>query len=350
MGPEDWGCGTDGLADDSGMIEFLVEKNYFSNVVADQVTIMDQAGNVTYYYVNVGDIDTTKPNLEVKYSEEEPTTESVTVMITSNEVIREEEEGTGWKEKNWKFKDETHKVLQKTFTENTTEPEYVTISDLAGNTQTVKIEVKNIDIKTLQLVVTYDPPEPNTAEQVKATIKSQNGEEIFTDAPNWDRGEDGTSLTKTYQKSTSESVVVRDSAGNAETVTIEAFCKTTGEENGPELTVSFEPETKTNESVTVIIKSKNDEVIHTDAPGWTPGGDEKSLTKSFEENADESVTVKNASEKGTTVNISVTNIDKEAPTVIERDFAPEGKTNDKVTVTLTLNEEVKLPEGWISRK
>ena len=87
--------------------------------------------NKTAVHLN---IDRTPPEGEVEYSTKDPTNKDVIVTVQLSEPIQEVE---GWELSEDKL------TLTKPYTENKTEE--IIITDLSGNTNTVKIEVNNID-------------------------------------------------------------------------------------------------------------------------------------------------------------------------------------------------------------
>lgn len=108
----------------------------FADNASEEVTISDLAGNTATVVVTVENIDKEAPVGTVSYSEIENTTEDIVVTISAEEELKEVE---GW------TLSEDKMSMTKTYTANTEIAEEVTISDLAGNTDTVTVEVTNID-------------------------------------------------------------------------------------------------------------------------------------------------------------------------------------------------------------
>lgn len=108
-------------------------------------------------------IDRTRPNLSVQYSEEKITRENVIVTIIAEEEIQEVE---GWQLK------EDKKTLVKEYEKNTEEE--IIVKDLAGNETKEKIIIKNIDkeapIIFIQEITNSNQEYPNYANQ-EQTIK-----------------------------------------------------------------------------------------------------------------------------------------------------------------------------------
>jgi len=108
-------------------------------------------------------IDRTRPNLSVQYSEEKITRENVIVTIIAEEEIQEVE---GWQLK------EDKKTLVKEYEKNTEEE--IIVKDLAGNETKEKIIIKNIDkeapIIFIQEITNSNQEYPNYANQ-EQTVK-----------------------------------------------------------------------------------------------------------------------------------------------------------------------------------
>ena len=106
-------------------------------VNTDEVTeasIQIQGGNAdgTKFTANII-VDTTPPELEIKYSPTEPTEENVIVTIIANEEIQIPD---GW------IEEEDKNIIYKEYDANT--EEIVVIKDLAGNETEANIKIENI--------------------------------------------------------------------------------------------------------------------------------------------------------------------------------------------------------------
>ena len=104
--------------------------------------------------------------------------------------------------------------MTKTYTSNTTET--VTIKDLAGNTATVTVKIANIDKTAPTAQVSYSTTEL-TNQDVVVTIKANKQLQAIN---GWTLLSDKQTLTKTYTSNTTETVTIKDLAGNTTTVTI----------------------------------------------------------------------------------------------------------------------------------
>ena len=117
--------------------KLTLAREYTKNV-EEVVTIYDLVGNERKVNVSVNNIDTTAPEINVKYSTTKQTTENVTVTIIANEKIQQPNGG-------WTLS-EDKLSLTKIYSQN--KEEEVTIYDLAGNERKVSVKVNNIEIKS----------------------------------------------------------------------------------------------------------------------------------------------------------------------------------------------------------
>lgn len=166
--------------------------------------LKDKVGNekVTTHEITV---DSTKAELEVKYSNVQITNENVTVTIKSNEEIQAV---SGWTLSLDK------KQLTKTFTANTNTT--VKVKDIAGNITECKVIVENIDKVNPKVDVIYSTTS-QTIEPVEVKIKAN---EKIQSIEGWNLSEDGTALTKVFDENDSQTITIRDIAGNTITTSI----------------------------------------------------------------------------------------------------------------------------------
>lgn len=150
-------------------------------------------------------IDSTKPELEVTYSNIQMTNENITVTIKANEEIQAV---SGWNLSSDK------KELTKTFTANTETT--ITVTDIAGNTSEAKVSIKNIDKTNPKVEITYSTTS-QTIEPVTVTIKAN---EKIQGVEGWTLSEDETTLTKVFDENNTQTITIRDIAGNTITESI----------------------------------------------------------------------------------------------------------------------------------
>ena len=105
------------------------------------------------------------------------------------------------------------------------------------------------------------------------------------------------------------------------------------------------PTQPTNQNVTVTITGN--EPIR-EIEGWKLSEDKKTLTKTYEENTEEDITIMDLVGNERTETITINNIDRTAPTVTVNKSLSNDKT--KCTVILTANEEIQGITGWTLSK
>lgn len=165
---------------------------------------VDKAGNETDTIKEIK-VDSTNPEGKVKYSETDITNKDIIVTITANEELKCI---SGW------TLSEDKKTLTKTYSENIDTS--ITITDLLGNTNIVKVKINNIDKVTPTANISYSTT-TQTTEPVTVTIKA-NEKIVSTDG--WQLSSDELTLTKTFTENTTETVTIRDLAGNYTTVSV----------------------------------------------------------------------------------------------------------------------------------
>ena len=271
-------------------------------------------------------IDTTPPSLSVGYSTTEPTNQNVVVTIKTSEPVQAT---TGWTLSSDK------KTLTKTYIENKTEE--VEVKDLEGNKTKQTIKVSNID-KTAPTVTLKYSTTKNTKQNVKATLTT---DEEVGEVEGWTLSEDKKTLTKTYKKNTTETVSIKDLAGNEtkQTIKISNIDKT-----APTVSVKYSTKEPTNQNVIVTLTAKEE---LQEVEGWTLSSDKKVLTKQYEQNIEnEEIIIKDIVGNETKQAITINNIDKVAPKVTVK-YSTTKNTKQNVKVTLTTDEEIGEVEGWI---
>ena len=288
----------------------------------ESVIVKDLVGNTTTVNIEITNIDKTAPEITVSYSTEDPTNENVTATINSNEDLQDIE---GWTKV-------SATEFTKVYEENTTET--FTVLDLVGNQATANISITNIDRVAPEVSVSYDNTDP-TKDNVVATITSSKD---LQDIEGWTKVS-ATEFTKIYEENTTESVEVKDLAGNTATANIEI---TNIDKTAPEITVSYSTEDPTNESVVATISSNED---IQDIEGWTKVS-AKEFNKEFAYNATETITVSDLLGNTATINVVIENIDKTAPTVSISSYSTTEPTNGEVVVTVTSDEKLQETDGW----
>lgn len=349
--------------------QMKLTKIYTENAT-EQVTVLDLAGNRTMQTVNVTNIDREPPTLQVSYSTTELTSEPVTVTITANEEIQPVD---GWKlsldqmkltktytqntEETIMVKDlagnvttqkviintiqaseelvvhvqysdttltnqdvkvtisanlplkplsgwtlsDNQKELTKTYTKNT--QEQLTIQSVTGKSVNQKIEIQNIDKVLPILQVSYSTTSP-TKENVTVTIQAS---EVVQEVAGWNLSSTKTVLTKMYSQNAEETITVKDLAGNA---VLQKIAITNMDKVAPILQVEYSPSSPTKGNVQVTIKA-NEKIQG--ISGWTLSQDQLRLTKTYSQNTEETVQVKDLVGNVTIKEIQITNILPQGP-------------------------------------
>ena len=213
---------------------------------------------------------------------------------------------------------------------------WVYAEDKLGNETIAKSEVFNFDNTAPNVNIKYSKKD-ETKENVTVTITSN---EEMQELEGWTLSEDKRVLTKEYSKNTIEEIIIKDLAGNETTVNIEIG--NTIDETPPIVEIIYSTKNPTKENVTVTIRA-NEEIQEVE--GWTLSENKRVLTKEYDQNVTEEITIKDIAENETQVNIEIANIDKEAPD-IKVEYSTKNPTKENVTVTITSNEEIQELEGW----
>ena len=130
-----------------------------------------------------------------------------------------------------------------------------------------------------------------------------------------------------------------DSAGNEIAETVK---KVVIDRTGPVGSVSYSTTEKTGSAVVAKI-SANEEMQEIE--GWTLSADKKELTKSYEDNTEKTVTIKDLLGNESSVTIKISNIDKTLPKG-EVTYSTAEYTNQDVTVTINVDKQVQAINGW----
>ena len=193
-------------------------KEYTENV-KETILVSDVEENEKQINIEINNIDKTDPSVNVGYSTKNPTKGNVKVTITSNEEVQSV---PGWTLSSDK------RTLTKEYSANTKET--ITIRDLAGNEKQATIEINNIDKTGPSVNVGYSTKNP-TRENVTVTITSN---EEIQGVQGWTLSSDKKTLTKEYTENTTETITIKDLAGNETQANIEI---SNIDKNLPEITI-----------------------------------------------------------------------------------------------------------------
>ena len=175
-----------------------------------------------------------------------------------------------------------------------------------------------------------------TNKNVTVTISA---DEQLQEINGWTLSQDKKSLSKVYQTNKSEQITVYDIAGNSKTVDVSV---TNIDKTSLVTNVSYSTTLPTNENVVVTISSNKQ---LQELEGWTLSQDKKSLSKVYQTNNSEQITVYDIAGNSKTVDVSVTNIDKTVP-VTNVSYSTTLPTNENVVVTISSNKQLQEVEGW----
>ena len=175
----------------------------FTENVTEVVNVEDTDGNEMELSINI-DNYTEDLITEVLYSNKEMTNEDVRVTIISNKQLQEI---AGWEIS------EDKKSLTKLYTDNIVES--VMVKDLNNNIKEETIEINNIDKVQLEVNVQYSDANQNG--EVTVTITSNKELEP---KENWILSEDKKTLTRSYNSSVEDDILVQDLSGYQKNVTI----------------------------------------------------------------------------------------------------------------------------------
>ena len=171
---------------------------------------------------------------------------------------------------------------------------------------------------------------------MKVTIKSN---EALQELEGWILSEDKLSLAKEYTQNVEEQITVYDLAGNKAYANIKV---NNIDIDAPEVVVQYSTTVLTNKNLTVtIVANKELQPLE----GWTLSADKLTLTKEYNQNVEEVVTIYDLAGHERKIPIKIANIDKTAPEVGVQ-YSTTETTNKSVTATITSNKELQPLEGW----
>ncbi len=296
------------------------------------ITAEDAAGNQTSIEVT---IDTTAPSI-TGVDEEKPTNKNEIVYVSDKFLMTVTIDGVEYTRDDFTVGNNGENfTFQKKITKEGTHT--VVATDKYGNT-TTKTFV--IDKTAATAEITYSITEL-TNKNITVTLTASEEVELVNSGT-WDPASGyATVFKKAYSKNTTQTVTLRDKAGNESTVEvkIENIDKT-----APVIELVYSTTELTNSGVFVNLKS-NEPIKELN--GWRKISDTE-YQKAYSTNYTQDVTVEDLAGNTTTVTVKIENIDKTAP---EGEVTTSNKnglqsTNQDVTATLKTNEAIVTPEGW----
>lgn len=295
-----------------------LSKEYTANTEGIEIiTLINTKGEILFLTISIDNIDKIKPEVTMDYTKNLEDG-SVTVTIISNEELQELE---GWN------LSQDKKVLTKKYTQNAIET--VIVKDLVGNEASLDININSI------FNVTYSTKNP-TNEDVTVTITSA---EEMKAIEGWTLSQDKKTLTKVFTENDTENLEIENAQGKKSIVQV-VVANIDKEE--PILKVDYNITNPTNESVIANITS-NEKLIQPE--GWAISEDGLTISKEYTLNKTEEIEVSDLAGNTTTAQISIENIDKDAPK-IEVEYSTQEKDVKEVVVKITSNEELQELDGW----
>lgn len=276
--------------------ETSLSKVYAKNTT-ETVKVYDLAGNESTASIEINNIDTTAPQVEINYSTTKLTNQNVTVTIVSDEKIKDVEGYTLSNDKT---------TLTKEFESN--DESSITIYDLSGNYRNLTITVGNIDKNSPKTEISYSTTELTNGD---VEVKITANEEI-EQVEGWVISSDRKTLIKEYQKNVkNEKIIISDLAGN----TVEDEITITNiDKEAPELEIIYSTVKENTESVVVSIKA-NERIQQVE--GWNLDEQTNTLTKEFNNNINDEITIYDLAGNGTNQQIIIDNmVDKTIATSI----------------------------------
>ncbi len=302
----------------------------FSENTSGRVVISDLAGNEALVEYRVFDINKNVPtvvNDGISYSTRELTNGDVEVIITTTKSV--------FTPNGWQMVEHS-RVFRKVFKKN--EIEKVLLKDDYNNVGYVVVEVQNID-KTPPKASFIVSPSAKTNKSVVGKIVAD--EAFYIETEGWVLNSSKKEAVKVFSENATESVVIRDLAGNETTVSC-VISNIDREVSGIKVTTSNQDHVMTNKDVVVTI-SATEELMEI-GDGWILSNDKKSVSKVFSSNISSSVVIRDMFGNEKEVEYKVFDINKEKPEIADIDY--ELTDDGKVKVTIVTNRSIFAPYGW----
>ena len=297
------------------------------------IYVRDRAGNIASKSVTVSNIDKTAPTINVTASTTNLTKDNVTLTITATDS----QSNLADQPYSWDNQQTWTVARTKEVTANGTYTVYV--RDKAGNVANKSITVNNID-KTLP-TVNITPSTTNwTKENITLTISVNNAQESLglDDKPySWDGTNWGTSTTKEITTNGTYTVYVKNKVGTIveKSITISNIDKT-----APTVNVTSNTTNWTKGNVTLTVTATDNQSNLSEQPySWDKTNWGTNTTKEVTVNGTYTVYVKDKVGNIASKSITVSNIDKTAPTInVTSNTINWTKDNVTLTITATDNE------------
>ncbi len=290
------------------------------------IEFVDLAGNSVNANIDIANIDKDAPIVEVKYSSKELTNKDVIVTLEFNEEVK-------ILNKDLNIKTNNNLDFEITLDKNTNTT--IEFSDLAGNTNTVDIEVSNIDKTAPVATVKYNTTEP-TNENVTATI-SFNEEVTILNKDIALNTIDEMNYEIVFSKNDTVIVEFIDKAGNSNKQEVTVSCIDT---IAPEAKISYSETKQTNNDVVVTLDFTEEVNILTKDIEINQIDNTK-YEIAFVENVELTIEFEDKAHNIGTAEIKISNIDKTAPTGTIT-YNINELTEENVIATLNTSENVTI--------
>lgn len=307
----------------------------FTKNGTESVTFKDIAGNTGKTDVKITDVQAVALNVEITYDNTGITNGDVIATITSNKELQSKiKVGDGadgdCQNYGWTLSTDKKKLTKK-YTANKTEN--ITVYDTDGNKATKEVKITNIDKTAPTVTVQYIPNADRTSVQAILRVN-----EAIKDISGWQKIDN--KYVKVYTGNCTETVEVYDLAGNkaTQTITINQIKQT----EDFDANLSYSTTEPTIGKVTATISSSKElQPLN----GWTLSADKKKLTKDYDKNTNETVTVSDVNGNTKQIDIIISNINK-ATLNATVDYSTKDLTNKDVKVTIKADQRLKELDGW----
>lgn len=313
------------LSTDSKVLTKTFSENTSGQVLVK--TLNNVETNVSYTITN---IDKTPPTIDIIYSPQTPTNQTVEVTLTSDKNIQVPD--------SWEKNGDTS--VKKTFSENTTE--IVSVKDVAGNVTNTEVKITNIDKEVPTITLTSDGT-PILINDIPTYTKdvivsyADNVEIKKATALDYNTQLERNISTPSTFTEGNILITVTDTANNTET---KRFNIDKAEIQTTSLEYSTTEPTQENVIVTVTFNRAINEIT-----GWSASDDKKTFTKTYTDNINETIEVSDILGHTSSFNVIITNIDRTSPE-LEVSYSTTEPTNQNVIAIIVANEKIQGADGW----
>ena len=281
---------------------------YYNDNADEDIRIKDLAGNESTAHVTINNIDKSVDGLNAQSSNAAATNQPVTVTLNANEAIKNVTAGSNQASNS----NSVFASLRKTFRLN--EPTIVAAASLKA----VPVMEGNSNLNEIAYV-----SDVNLGLVTRVAENEEN---------------ESNSLSVELPEGFYGAIEAEDNAGNSDL----ALYNTNNIDTMAPLVNRETDKTNSDGSVLVTLVA-NEQLQNTEAlAGWTLGNDKKTLTRVFNKNQSETLTVKDLAGNESTINIDVKGIEKIPYTV---EVTPIENT-DRYLVTISTDSELQEVEGW----